>query len=258
MTTDLASCPVASPPPVLEHARDRSPERPGVLRGRTTLTLQTREAQRLVKGRQASADKPAIIGLLGFAAPLRTLWHGARADDPYADWWLVRVHEALEGAQAQLSEQQAALSVEDTHAIQVTVATSVKPVRVPLEFCNPYAFRGAWLLARYDALACAVLTARHVGLRTSQQSMQLLHHAARQVRRAFSSPLGFRLMRVTRTDITRGSVKAAQAQSVMGALPPDVLSGVRRAPYAPAVESPRRMSSTQPFVLQPIAAETGD
>ena len=73
---------------------------------------------------------------------------------------VVLLHEALEGAQAQLSEQEAALSVEDTRAIQVSVATSVKPARVPLEFCNPYAFRGAWLLARYDAFACAVLTAR--------------------------------------------------------------------------------------------------
>ena len=23
------------------------------------------------------------------------IWHGARADDPYADWWLVKIHDAL-------------------------------------------------------------------------------------------------------------------------------------------------------------------
>ena len=43
----------------------------------------------------ASAEKPAIIGLLGFANLVRTIWHGARADDPYADWWLLQVHEAM-------------------------------------------------------------------------------------------------------------------------------------------------------------------
>jgi hypothetical protein len=60
-------------------------ERPGVLCGGAVLTLQTRQAQRLVKGRGYSADKPAIIGLIGFANLVRSVWHGARADDPYAD-----------------------------------------------------------------------------------------------------------------------------------------------------------------------------
>jgi hypothetical protein len=55
------------------------------------LTLQTRYAGRLVKGRQGAADRPPITGLLGFANLLRAIWHGARADDPYADWWLVKV-----------------------------------------------------------------------------------------------------------------------------------------------------------------------
>ena len=63
-----------------------------------TLTLETRQAQRMVKGRPGTADKPAIMGLIGFANRLRVIWHGARADDPYADWWLVKVHDALDVA----------------------------------------------------------------------------------------------------------------------------------------------------------------
>ena len=58
----------------------RNEERPGVLRGGATLTLQTRQAQRLVKGRGYTAEKPAITGLIGFANLLRSIWHGARAD----------------------------------------------------------------------------------------------------------------------------------------------------------------------------------
>ena len=67
------------------------------------LTLQTRQAQRLVKGRSYSADRPAIIGLIGFANLVRSVWHGARADDPYADWWMLKIHEALEQVKRELS-----------------------------------------------------------------------------------------------------------------------------------------------------------
>jgi hypothetical protein len=29
----------------------------------------------------------------GFADRLRVIWQAARNDDPYADWWLIKVHE---------------------------------------------------------------------------------------------------------------------------------------------------------------------
>ena len=58
---------------------------PGPRQGQAWLTLQTRHAQRLLRGRPAGAGKPAIIGLFGFAERLRGIWQGARLDDPYAD-----------------------------------------------------------------------------------------------------------------------------------------------------------------------------
>ena len=206
------------PTPAARHDRGADVERPGVLRGNATLTVHTRQAQRLVRGRAARADKPAIIGLIGFATVLRNLWHGARADDPYADWWLLRVHEALNGAQAQMTAARTALGLEDPSPITLGPATSVKPVRIPLAFSNAYAFRGAWLLATYDALVCAVLTARHVGVLTREEAEWALHQAGRCARRAFSSPFGYSLMGVTRRDVEQCTVRAQQAQALMGAL----------------------------------------
>lgn len=58
-------------------------DQPGALRADVILTLETRQAQRMVKGRPGTVDKPAIMGLIGFANRLRVIWHGARADDPY-------------------------------------------------------------------------------------------------------------------------------------------------------------------------------
>ena len=76
-----------------EQRSQQSPEEagvdigPGTLRGQVWLTVQTRQAQRLIRGRSGNADKPAIIGLVGFADRLRVNRQAARNDNPYADWW---------------------------------------------------------------------------------------------------------------------------------------------------------------------------
>lgn len=208
---------------------------PGALRGEAWLTVQTRQAQRLVTGRRAGAGKPAIIGLLGFATLIRPIWTAARADDAYADWWLVRVHEALEQAEQVLRQMNAELAIRlaGMPAIETTLATTLAPLRVPLRFSNPFPFRGAQLIALLDELARSVLTARHVGLIPSREAERLLASGGRQVRKAFTSPQGYRLLGITRADLLQGTAKALRAQTLMGDLPPDILSGARRAPHAP-------------------------
>ena len=215
-------------------------ERPGVLRGGAVLTLQTRQAQRLVKGRGYSAEKPAIIGLIGFANLVRSVWHGARADDPYGDWWMLQVHEALEQAERELSalEREVGARLDGLSALEVALPASTKPARVSLKFSNPYAFRAARVIGAFDALACKVLGARHVGLLARDEAEGLLHQGGRIVRRALQSPVGYRFLGVTRHDIAQGTAKALHAIEIMGEVPGDVLTGNRRAPHAPAVVSP--------------------
>jgi hypothetical protein len=53
--------------------------------------LQTRHAQQVFMGRKASAEKPYIIGVTRFGAILSQLQVCVLADDPYADWWLLKV-----------------------------------------------------------------------------------------------------------------------------------------------------------------------
>lgn len=210
-------------------------DQPGVLRGTAWLTLQTRQAQRLVKGRSASADRPAIIGLLGFAHLLRPVWEGARTDDPYADWWLLKVHDALEQAHQALADEQAtqARHLAALDAIEVHPAQSTQPIRMPLQFSNPYAFRAARLVADYDTLVRNALTARHVGLVTRDEQERVLQLSGRRVRRAMVSPLGYRFLGLTRRDLEQATANAQRAREAMGELPAEVLNGTRRAPHAP-------------------------
>ena len=218
--------------PMASVARD---DQPGTLRGVVTLTLDTRQAQRLVKGRASAADKPAIIGLIGFAKGLNALWHGARADDPYADAWLIKVHEALTAADSALNDSLAKWQIRLTtiEAIHVTPSRSVRPVRIPLRFSNPYSYRGAQLIAVYDRLVRTALTAQHVGMLSRGDCEPVLAACGRSLRRAFLSPTGYYPMGITRDEVLRSTARAVQAQARMGELPAAIVNGVKRAPLAP-------------------------
>lgn len=236
-------------------AQVRLEQRPGVLQGGAVLTLQTAHAQRLVKGRAQSTDKPAIIGLLGFANQLRTLWNAARDDDPYADWWLLKVRDALDHTSDTLSAMTVCATerIESMDALEVTLPVSTRPARIALNFSNPYAFRAARLIAAFDMLACQLLSARHVGLLSREEAEVQLHQGGRITRRMLQSPAGYRFPGLTRADVMAGTAKARQAIGSMGAVPDDVLQGTRRAPDAPTiVRTPRPDSATDAMQLHAL------
>jgi integrating conjugative element protein (TIGR03761 family) len=210
---------------------------PGALRSQATMEIQTRQAQRLVYGRMASAGKHEIVGLLRFAAMLRPIWSGSMADDPYADWWLVKIERELAQAREQLKHMENTVEqhLAGAPAVNVVVAQSLSPARLELNFSNPYAFHGAYLLADYDALVRAVLTARHVGLMDSPTSERLLAEGGRYLRAAYEAGRGYRYMGVKRVDLVQGTAKARKAIETLGELPQPVISGELRSTYAPRV-----------------------
>ena len=136
-------------PPVVPDDDTARASGPGALRGQAWLSLQTHHAQRLLRGRPGAAGKPAIIGLFGFAERLRGIWQGARQDDPYADWWLVKIEDALVAAEQVIKAERATLAerLEALPALEVVVATSrkacrtrcVSPTRTPFgaPSCSP-------------------------------------------------------------------------------------------------------------------------
>ena len=215
---------------------------PGPLRGQVWLTLQTLQARRLVSGRRGSPGKPQIFGLTIFADRLRVIWQAARDDDPYADWWLIKIHEALESKGQRLRSIQQVLDerLMPMDAIEVSVATSERPFRTPLRFANPYAYRAAHLLANYDALVRTALTAHHVGVLAHRASVEFIRQGSHEIRGLFSLPQGYRFLRIDRAEFRSNGRRACDAKRSMGELPDEVLSGERRAPMAP---QQRRRSS---------------
>ncbi|MEW8024879.1 MAG: PFL_4669 family integrating conjugative element protein [Candidatus Thiodiazotropha sp.] len=227
---------------------------PGALRGQTWLTVQTRQAQQLIQGRHGSADKPAIIGLVGFADRLRMIWQAARDDDPYADWWLIKVHEALDQAREFIGRHQEELDnrLAQMQALEVEVAQSLRPYRIRLQFANPYAYQGAQLIAAYDTLVRTVLTCRHIGLLDNEAAAGIVNLGARKVRGTFVVPQGYRLLGIDRKSIQQHSGKDPRACQLMGELPEAVLSGEQYAPLVPRkVAFPKTVSRS--LALEPLS-----
>lgn len=208
---------------------------PGKLRGDVWLNVQTHHAQRLVTGRPRTADKPAIVGLMGFANRVRVIWNAARADDPYAGWWLIRIEDAMSRAQARLKAEREALAAAFNHEsiLEIEVAASEKPYRLGLRFASPYAYRGAQLIAGFDATACRILTLKHIGLMDRALAARSLNVCASVIRHVFAATQGYRALGIDREAVLAGCDAAHEAAAAMGDLPEDVLSGVRCAALGP-------------------------
>ena len=210
---------------------------PGNLQGTATLVIQTRQAQRLLTGRPKSGEKARIVGLYHFSGKMRTIWMASCQDDPYADWYLVQVEDNIKETRLELTrlQQHVLASLQSIPGIEVKVARSTSPVRVPLRFGTPYGYMGAYLISEFDQLMSAILTAEHVGLLTRDSGQQLTARGSRLIKRSFAIPLSWKPLAVTREDVQQNTQLAQLAREQMGEIPEDILVGIRRARVPPVV-----------------------
>ncbi|MCG5526395.1 TIGR03761 family integrating conjugative element protein [Ectothiorhodospira haloalkaliphila] len=232
---------------------------PGGLRSEVVLQIQTRQAQRLVLGRAAGPDKPAIIGLVRFGMIVRRIWDSAARDDPYADAALLRILEALEQGREDVNQRQQRIQnqLDGVDGIAIGLAQTLTPVRIPLNFANPYGYMGAYLICDFDRLARTLLTARHVGMLDRDTSERMLYQGGRKVRRAFAAAQAWRHCAVTRADLLADNARARSAIEAMGTLPPDVIQGETRPRIAPDIRKPSRATDEQINPLK-ASARTGE
>lgn len=228
----------------------------GALRGETSITIQTRQAQILLTGREASEGKPRIMGLMQFSTYLSQIAVAARQDDPWADWMLVQVEERLEQAEGKLKEQQANLDrvLGANPMMDIQVSESVKPLKVSIGFASSHAYWVARVILQFDSVVRAVLTARHHALLDQQMSSLLMDDAARLIRRIFETTVRYRVTGLTRADLKAGNARVAEAEQKMGCVPADILEGARRAKFAPALPASQTEQASAPAEEKPTPA----
>ncbi|MBK5942936.1 PFL_4669 family integrating conjugative element protein [Halorhodospira halophila] len=218
-----------------------SSQKPGGLRGQARMTIQTRQAQRLVHGRSRRQEphKAEIIGLTRFATLMRGIWNAASRDDPWADWLLLQTHEAVQENRQGLEalREQMDQALQSMPAVEIELAESLRPIQVPLSFTSPYGYMGAYLIAEFDQYARAVLTARHVGLLSRDDSERRLYEGGRLVRGVFHIPQGWRYRAVKRPDLEQPTPAAQQMIEEWGEPPRAIIEGTLRAEVAPAIQA---------------------
>jgi len=222
-------------------------EQPGGLRSETRMTIQTRQAQKIVVGRRKGKDIQPIIGLLDFGRRMKLLWLSAQADDPYADWYLLKIETSINDAKTVILEKTDWLDevLNSMDGFDVGIAHSLEPIQVSIVFQNPYGYMGAYLVSDYDALCCSVFTASHIGLIDRKMANSVMDAAGRSVRRTFDMAAKWKFTGVTREDIQSQNLSGLRAIETYGECPEPILLKSKRAKISPAIrEKPKAVEIT--------------
>jgi integrating conjugative element protein (TIGR03761 family) len=209
----------------------------GALRGDVKITIQTRQAQLLLTGREPTPERPnRVMGLMQFSKYLGQIAAAAKEDDPWADWTMALVEEKLEAAQAFIEKQQANVqrTLGSNPLLDIQVAESLAPMRVSIGFASSHAYWVARVITEYDTLVRMVLTARHTSLIDQEMANVLLNDAAKVIRRVFESTARYRQTYVSRADVAAGTELARKAAEIMGDVPDGILDKSRRAKFSPS------------------------
>lgn len=221
----------------------------GSLRSAMSLTLHTHHASRIWHGRAASEGKPGIVGLNGFIAIANKIKRGAEQDDPYSDWWMLRVEEKLTQTKDSLQtlrEQVDQVLADVPPALSLGENMNVQPVKLPLFVNAQLGFLAVYLLADYDDLARKLILAHHTALIDRSTLERWLNEGAHALRSLFSLAQQYRYSGCTRDDFASRNAAARAALEKLGDLPQDVLEGTLRSRYAPPIIRRSALTASAP------------
>ncbi|EMY8159286.1 PFL_4669 family integrating conjugative element protein [Pseudomonas monteilii] len=222
-----------------EHSPTESPQlNLGSLRSAMSLTLHTHHASRIWHGRAPAEGRPGIVGLNGYIAQMAKMKRGSEQDDPYSDWWMLRIEEKLDQTKVTLQtlrEQvdQALAGVPTTLSLGENL--NVQPVKLPLFVSSQLGFMAVYLLADYDDLARRLILAHHTALIDRSTLERWLNDGAHSLRSLFSLAQQYRYSGCSRDDFAAKNASARAALEKYGELPLDVLEGTRRSRFAPPI-----------------------
>ncbi|MEB3733776.1 TIGR03761 family integrating conjugative element protein [Halopseudomonas pachastrellae] len=210
----------------------------GSLRSAMALTLHTHHASRIWHGRAASEGKPGIIGLNAFLSIMNKLKRGAEQDDPYSDWWMLRVEEKINDTRTRLQalREQVDQALADVPRPSAWGTTS-RPAHqaAPVRQCQ-LGFMAVYLLADYDELARRLILAHHTALIDRSTLERWLNDGAHALRSLFSLAQQYRYSGTCRDDFAANNAVARTHGTSLETCP-------RTYSKAPAVRASRRRST---------------
>ncbi len=209
-------------------------EIPGNLNIDMSLTLHTLQARKLSLGIRTEKGS---IGLWSFATAVKKIWQAAAQDDPYADWQLLKIYDALKNAEqylrCQIEGMKRALQAVSYFTFQTV--ESVKPLVLPLNFSNPYGYLAAEMIGLLDELTRVLFTAKTIGMKTAKAFHQEIRQAMHYILKIFNKAYQWKNFSLNRQNVMEKSANSLAAQERFGELPEIILTKKLRAPLSPFI-----------------------
>lgn len=219
----------------------------GALRSYITLTLHSQYATRLWLGRPVVKEgdkiiKSPILSMPSCLSILSQIQKDAANDDPYADWYLIQFEDKVLyyiDEMKSIVERLIDLYEEKVpEGIDISRCSNISPVLYPIYVNSQLGYKLIYLLSEFDLLARSVMTASHIALMTRSEAREWLEAGAVYLRRCFGVVETYRSSGITRKDVAENNLHYQNAvKRFKLELPEDVLSGERRAIFAPIIKS---------------------
>ena len=177
--------------------------------------------------------KKGNIGLVQFASQVAKIFKSAQADDPYADWYLMKTYDAIFTAKERLRkiEERTKFYFDNQRGLTLQYSPNKRWQR-ELRILTPYSYMGASLLTDLDQILRQIIIIRHVRVQTENELT--IKEPIKELQEAFAVPFSWKETKVTRADIHSGNQNANDAKAVFSeTLPEDVLNEKIEFSYLP-------------------------
>ncbi len=210
------------------------------LKSETKITFRSHQIINMVKGRKKAAGVEPITGLITFGGLVRQVFQQAKADNPYADFYLLMCEERIQAVREFIQRETVEIDAKlmSNKFLQFNEVHVDDPFILDASFATPYAYQVAYLMLAADDLICKLLQATHVAMIPKSESGDKIRGVSKRLRGLFASFNSWKLVVVTRDDMKLGNKRAERAIETFGSmkLPEAVLSGELRGDYAPDIK----------------------
>lgn len=191
-----------------------------ILKNNSMLTLHTKAAISLLDGDW----RPGYMGLRQFANLTGQLWQAKKQGDPYAEWTLLKLFDAIKQQQQRFKTYKAELSAQlkSIEDIDIQIFYNPNPVKFQLNLFTPFANMGALLLKGLDEVDKQLFTLYRFGLpaKNKLNSSKIIG----EVRNVFSRGRNWQHTGITRQDIHNNTPKARSMVQKFGKVPLAILN----------------------------------
>ncbi len=183
------------------------------------------------------SKKSKSLGAGVFFSRASTLEYAARQDDPYADYALLVIENALDSAMRTCQEIEAALPVRNTSRVSYHEALSRDPITKTIKTTARFGWRFVDLIEQFDITMVRLSDASFKAQITRKETEDYRSKALAAIRNVITLSVQMQHSGITRHDVASNNAKAQAAQEKLGAIPLEVLEGIERAQFAPEINA---------------------